>query len=399
MRVTNDFFPWFPPEEYERRHAVVREAIRARGLAALLIHGTRTYIGTDGGHPNVAWVAATCAFFSSYVVFPLDGEPTFVGFGPWHIGNNRAMSVLREFRPGGKDPVPAIVGRLQEVGAARGRLGLVGSLAALEPESLPLEHYERLRKALPEVEFEDATQWYEDLRLVKSPPEVEALRKAAAITDRAQQALLDAARPGVTPARLATVALTTVHAAGGRSPYTHIGATPMAAPTRSYPDPYPVAHPLERGDVLLTETVAGYSGYFGKLHTTTFLGEPPSAYREIFALAAGVYGELLTSVRPGQTVREVLALARRFDGAGLTMGIPVLEGWSTYQTRPYTGWPRPASEVDLGFELRPGHAVTLVAHPVTPDRRRGVWVGGLCLVTETGVEPLHRFAPQDLRVL
>src|SRR3972149_563919 len=78
---TNLYWPHFSEAEYARRDARIRAAMREEGLGALIVYGVGGLIGTDPHQANVVYIARYAAFTQTYVVFPLDGEPTL--FIPW----------------------------------------------------------------------------------------------------------------------------------------------------------------------------------------------------------------------------------------------------------------------------------------------------------------------------
>jgi hypothetical protein len=77
-RITSNFFPAFSDEELGRRHAMVRAAMRARGVDCLVIHGFHHYNGNDVGQTNIVYLADFANVVQSYVVLPLETEPTLV---------------------------------------------------------------------------------------------------------------------------------------------------------------------------------------------------------------------------------------------------------------------------------------------------------------------------------
>ncbi len=398
MRVTNDYFPWFPPEEYERRYALIREGMAARGLDALLIHGGQMFTGPDGGQPNVAWVASATTFFYSYVVFPREGEPKMVAFLPGHVDNTQALSVLTDIRPGGMNAGPPLAECFRELSLPRARVGLVGN-AALTGASMPREHFEGLCGELPGLAFEEATAWYEGLRSPLSPAEQDFLRKGGEMTRAGLEALIEAARPGASDADLFNEALFAVQDAGGRLALAHIASTPSAAPTLCHPGAYALRREIAAGDVILAEIAAGFGGYCGKAYATLFAGAPGGDWVRLHELAAGVHRSVLEALAPGTTPRALRPLARPLEETGYTLGLSLVGGWSAYHTPPY-GWEAGAeTDEELDFAFAPGHAVAIAVHPVSGDRSRGLWVGGSCLITESGAEPLPGLAQEELLVV
>ncbi len=73
----------------------------------------------------------------------------------------------------------------------------------LEFDVLPLQHYARIGRLFPAMQFVDASGLIREVRMVKSPYEVERIRRAAHIQDRMAAKLREVLRPGMTELELA----------------------------------------------------------------------------------------------------------------------------------------------------------------------------------------------------
>src|SRR5690606_6773303 len=84
-------------------------------------------------------------------------------------------------------------------GLANGAIGLVGA------DTIPWSIMRQLEMELPHVSWVVADDILDTLRSVKSESETERLRRASEIGSRAIDAMLDAARPGMTHADIVAV--------------------------------------------------------------------------------------------------------------------------------------------------------------------------------------------------
>jgi ectoine hydrolase len=403
--VDNDWLPPFSTAEYERRFALVRAGMSESGLDALVIYGAYSYAGRDLGHMNAVYLSNYAAFGHSYVVVPLEDEPTMhIPFAE-HVPNAKQLSCLTDIRTLGFTRIElGVTARLKELGLERGRIGIVGPLNSWYSISIPAEHRDHFTQELPDAELPVVTELYERWRLIKSQEEIAHQQRGASITDTAQEAIVQATRPGVTHHQLSEVGYATAQKHRGNSAYIHMSSSAMTSADLTYPDPYPTHRVVGPDEIVLSEHVAGFGGYYGKLMSTWFTGEPTREYRDMFEVAADTYGAALAELKPGMTNEDANRLIEPVAKAGLTVTLPLVSGWSTYNSPPMGGWPSSADEASRNrmsrpMEFEPGMAVRINVSPRTMDHKRGLWIASACVFTETGLESLHEYDPAALRVV
>jgi Xaa-Pro aminopeptidase len=402
--VDNDWLPPFSLREYERRFRVVRQGMEEQGLDALVIYGAHSFAGRDLGQINAVYLSNYAAFIHTYVVVPLHDEPTvFIPIAP-HLPNAKDLSCLTDIRCVGTRCELGVSARLKELGLERGRIGVVGPLnASWWNMSLPTEATAHLGEALPEAEFRVVSELYEQWRLIKSPEELDHQRRAASINDAAQEAVVQATRPGVRHHDLSEIGYATAQKLRGNTAYIHMSSTSMADPTMTYPDPYPTHKEVGPDEVVLSEHSVGFGGYYGKLMTTWFTGEPTKEYRALFDVASEVYRTALAELKPGMTGADADRLMEPVAKAGWTVPFPLVSGWSAYNSPPMVGWPstrdEPAgNQPGASATFEPGMAVRISVNPHTRDGR-ALWVASACVFTESGLESFHAYDPAVLRVV
>jgi Xaa-Pro aminopeptidase len=144
------------------------------------------------------------------------------------------------------------------------------------------DEWERIRDGLPGATLERVGDFFHELVHVKSPEEIECVRKAGQLMDQAMHAMIAMARPGVTEYQLAAAATHAVMDGGGQMDFNIIGSTPMDDPGMVFGNPWPSSRQLQKGDIIINELACGYNGYSVQLGTPVCIGEPPSWIREFF---------------------------------------------------------------------------------------------------------------------
>jgi methionyl aminopeptidase len=160
--------------------------------------------------------------------------------------------------------------------------------------------------------------------VLKSPRELDKMRRAGHIVAVTREKVLTAVRPGVTTAGLDRVAEEHIRARG---------ATPSFKGYRGFPASIcssvndevvhgiPRDRALAQGDLLSLDFGAIWKGYHGDSAVTVFVGEPPSAEAEKLvrvtedSLEAGI-----SQIRPGGRLSDIgHAVQQVVEGAGFSV--------------------------------------------------------------------------------
>ena len=382
------YYVRFSREEYARRYGAVRKAMEKQGLAGLIIYGARGI----GHGANVKYLSNYADYRNSYILFPLEGPPTmFMGLF-CHELNARAISVIEDVRWSGSDIAVSAMTRAKEMGFAGKRIGLVG--VARHFQDLTYDHFLTFQTGLPGTEFVSATKLMEQIRMVPSEEEMERLRLGASLTDKAMQALVEHARPGMSEHELVAEVMGAVGPEGGESHVFLLGSTPMADPFMPYPWPFPSRRVLEKGDLILTEISIDpwESSYAGQLIRPIALGEPTDRYWELFHLARKVYLMVQPLVRPGNPGLALHEVSKIVHESGYTIEAPIIHGFSQTVTPPVVGLPQLQDRSsDLDWKFLENQTVVIEPNPCTRDLRMGIFLGDLQRVTPSGAVSYHQF--------
>src|SRR5207244_13083950 len=130
---------------------------------------------------------------------------------------------LTESEPKGATPEKALAQLIKDKGMDRGRIGM-------DHFGIPLTIYEKIKSNLPQATLVPASMFFRYVRMIKTPAEIQRLRESAALNERAINAMLRAAKPGVKESELAGIYKAEVAKAGGQVYWMHMnisrGETP-----------------------------------------------------------------------------------------------------------------------------------------------------------------------------
>ena len=366
----------FPATEYRQRCARLQEAMAAAGQDALLLT-TPADIFYVTGFLTRFWESPARPWF---VVVPATGAPVAVipSIGAdlmrrtW-VGDIRTWDAPDPI----DDGVSLLADTLLAVVPARGCVGLPMGLET--HLRMPLGDQARVAEAIAPRRFVDATQTVQRVREIKSSAEVEKIRAACGVADRAfirVPQFAGAGRPLDDVFRDFQIALLeegadwVSYVAGGAGPG---GYGDVISPADS--------RPLASGDVLMLDTGAVVDGYFCDFDRNFAIGPASEAARRAHAALYAATETALSELRPGMTAADlhgVLATALRAERAtplagrlGHGLGVTLTE-WPSLTAKDDT----PLREgmvltLEPGVEIAPGrimvHEENIVLRADGPD--------------------------------
>lgn len=389
----------FSIEEYARRYAALRQKMRELGLDCVIAPGGPSHWSFGSG---MLWLTGHWEWhaLAAYAVVPLAGEPTLIyGMGGTHIEAVRretahAVADVRSSRGGRFGEVMAEF--IREAGLERGRIGLL-EVDPRHGDYLPVNQYEVLRRELPEAELVFTKGLMHELLSAHSTEELDCVRVAGQLCQRAMEAIVERAVPGRTEHQLRAAAASAILEGGGEIDFLIIGSTPMAAPSMIFGNPRPSGRVLADGDLIVMELAAGYRGYTAQIGSPICVGEPPTAVRRFWdEIVLPGYLGMAEKVGPGQPLEGLREAGRFFRGQGAQSRPIHVHGIDLVSSAPHIFTERVAAEP---FEqvMRPGMVLVVEPNPVTADGMLGMFLGHTFIVTDGGRECVDAF-PLELIV-
>jgi len=383
-------YPRFSAREMERRYANVRQAMEREQVECLLVAGSSARWNEKNA--NIRYLAefADKENMCSYLIVPLEGEPTLLNWASVRVNNIKLMSRVTDVRPVHPFYAEAIVDRVKELGLTHGSIGIDSFDRYV---SIPLNHDQTLRRELPHATFKDVTGLVEKERLIKSPEEVGFMRKASELVDRAVKRMVETPQVGRTDYQVYADVEHEIMMGGGEAPLlTLLASTSMKNPDLPFPNIIPSEKVIEKGDIILTEFTARYAGYWGQTHKPLAIGKPTPLFQKLFDVNLALYEFIQAQLYPGNTYKKVLEAQRILDEADFIKIAPFLHGIGMEAPEePVIGldkWPFDENDV-----IREGMTFIVEPNPVTKDRKAAMFLGDTFVVTRDGCECLNTFPP------
>lgn len=195
--------------------------------------------------------------------------------------------------------VSALVAAFHRAGMARATVGLDAD--AMHPKDLA-----GLKEALPEATLVDASPWARWVRRTKLPAEVDRLRAAAAVTEDAIHAAIDAACVGMSERDLQLIVASHLSSGGLTPRFVVVSAGERSAFADT---PASADQRLRRGDLVRFDVGGQLDGYWSDLGRTAVVDAPDALQQRRYeAILAGEMVQLDVA-RPGVRAQEVFRIA------------------------------------------------------------------------------------------
>jgi Xaa-Pro aminopeptidase len=322
--------------EYEQRRLAVGQGLAARKLDAMLVAYSA----------NLRYLSGFTGSNGSLLVLPdraiLFTDPRYQIQAPREV--NCPVRVAKG---------PLVVSIAASI--SRLRLRRIG----YEPPRMTCDWFDSLRKNVPSrASLEPVTGWIEELRMIKSPGELERIRRSVETNSRAFEQVLKRVRVGITEQDLAAELEYRMRRLGAQKPAFETivaggerGALPHAQPTSAR---------LETGSLVVVDMGAVQDGYCSDMTRMLFLGSPGPKVKRTYGAVLEAQAAAIDAVRPGVSTAYVDRQARK-----------VLQGYG----------------LDAAFVHSTGHGLGLEIHepPRIGKRDKARLEAGMAVTIEPGV--------------
>ena len=257
-----------------------------------------------GGYRFIFFVAMDAIGHSRYLPFLIyeRGRPDHAGYignrmeGAEHAVNPFWTPSVHAAAWGATDAARLAVEHLRRIGKANARIGI-------EPSFLPLDAYQILVDGMPDAVFVDATGMLERLRAIKSPAELEKLRKASELITDSMLAVFQGQPQGATKGDIVEALRREETNRGLHFEYCLIA-------TGSSHNRAVSSQSWEVGEVLSLDSGGNYQGYIGDLCRMSVRGKPDAELEDLLGQVDAVQQAAFRLCKPGTLGGDMIAGAQ-----------------------------------------------------------------------------------------
>lgn len=295
----------FSREEFDARLTKTRAALIERGLDGMVVSDPS----------NMAWLTGYdgWSFYvhQAVIITAQPGPPLWWGRGMDAQGARRTVFMGEDTIHGyddtfvqnpDKHPMSDLAQRLADHGLSNARVGV-----ELDNYYYSAAAHRALETSLPAVQFIDATGLVNWQRAVKSPQEIEYMRRAAGIVQAMHARIIEVAEPGMRKNDL----VAEIYATGIKGANGHWGDYPAIVPMAPSGMDATAPHltwddrPLQRGEATFFEIAGAHRRYQCPQSRTLFLGPIPDKYRRAEAAVLEAVDAGLAMAKPGNQAQDI----------------------------------------------------------------------------------------------
>jgi len=300
-----------PKSEFQHRIKQVQKELAARGLDALLT------FGNEAEPQFVRYLSDYWpAFETAGVLLPVEGEPVLI-IGPESMtyaeGRSKIEKIrqILEYRESSEPEYPGVpldtfASVFDEVSSRQGvkRLGVAGYPVATVPV------YTALQEAMTDGEVMRADDILIEMRKVKSENELELLRQAFRIAEKAMEAVLNSIEPGMPEVEVVGIAQEAIYRSGaeyeGHPMYVLSGRNSTNAIGR------PSQRKLVPGEIVQLDISARVGGYASSVGRPVCLGHMPDEVRDFLQVGLDAANKTMEIIRAGLVAKDVAVQIKDF---------------------------------------------------------------------------------------
>jgi Xaa-Pro aminopeptidase len=398
----NEFMSDFPREEYEARSEKAQSLMDEQNINGMLL----------GKEENVAYFSGyrrMIKYQFAYMILPKNRPPILITSIDQRA-NAETMSWIDDIRFFG--PTNLGLSDATETGLkVLNELELNNSVMGVEanPQICQRKTWDALLTRLTNIKIVDEILW--KLRMIKTPLELQYIRKACDITCGAFSKGLDEVREGMTERELARIVYRSMIEKGAEDTPLK-GCLNLRAGPRRYSmfDTRPTDNKFKKGDFVILDGGITYKSYWCDITRLTCIGQPSNRQQRFFdaCLEAEIAG--VEALQPGKAISDVYEAVEKvltkhgmtqnkFPGEMLGHGV----GLEIHEPPHITPQSSTILEPGMVLAMEPclydDPVMKSIIHNYQPGGEGVFFVEDNILITEKGPEILTPYPPKTLNIV
>ena len=184
-----------------------------------------------------------------------------------------------------------------------------GLKLGFEGDHTSVSQFKAMQDVFSNVNWESTSMLMENLQAIKDQSELDAIRTAVEITDVIYEEIIPMLKVGTTEKDVAIQLVTRYRQESDGEAYSTIVA---GGPNSALPHAVPGDRPFEKGDFIVIDAAAKFSGYHADMTRTPVVGEATDKHREIYNIVKDAQQAGCDAVKAGMTCKKVDNVTRDY---------------------------------------------------------------------------------------
>ena len=184
-----------------------------------------------------------------------------------------------------------------------------GLKLGFEGDHTSVSQFKAMQDVFSNVNWESTSMLMENLQAIKDQSELAAIRTAVEITDAIYEEIIPMLKVGTTEKDVAIQLVTRYRQESDGEAYSPIVA---GGPNSALPHAVPGDRPFEKGDFIVIDAAAKFSGYHADMTRTPVVGEATDKHREIYNTVKDAQQAGCDTAKAGMTCKEVDNVTRDY---------------------------------------------------------------------------------------
>ena len=184
-----------------------------------------------------------------------------------------------------------------------------GLKLGFEGDHTSVSQFKAMQDIFSNVNWESTSMLMENLQAIKDQSELDAIRTAVEITDAIYEEIIPMLKVGTTEKDVAIQLVTRYRQESDGEAYSPIVA---GGPNSALPHAVPGDRPFEKGDFIVIDAAAKFSGYHADMTRTPVVGEATDKHREIYNTVKDAQQAGCDAAKAGMTCKEVDKVTRDY---------------------------------------------------------------------------------------
>lgn len=298
-----------PFEEFKERRMHCQEEVKKRGLKGVMIwsRGGGTWDRYAGAEYFANHYQQRCYLPDQeplwsgrshcVLMIPAVGEPVLI---VTTMEFRKDLVAIEDIRYS-TDFFGLVCKTAKELGMSQGEVGI------MYEDVLTWKIGRKMKEQMPELKMVPCNDILSDMRVVKSPREIESIRKANEIGSAAMELIMNNVAAGKTEAQVLGPAMEKIYSEGAVLYFVVTSSGPYSDAVHSIDFPgYDSNRILENGEMFKVDLIIAYEGYICDFGRTTIVGmKPTEEQRRIIEIVVEACEHVISLVKPGITIKEL----------------------------------------------------------------------------------------------